>query len=321
MFAFSRSCASEPCARISLLSGAVVASSLLAGGVTASATALTDFGLIAFGDLDGTSNVQGRTFVGGDIVGGTKDFVTQPRTPGPVSTTGLNEADGLIVGGQIFPQQIQVNNQSNVRVGGASTDARINNAQLVTFSDPEVPTIAASITADVAATGSFLAGLTANSTVDLSDGNNAVFNSTPDASGVAVFELETSFFNRNGGFDLEGNLDADFFVFLVNGSGDFRSGTALNVFNNEFGQDEFLERIVFSFAGFDSVELSNGLGGSVFAPDADFTLRSPVRGTVVANNVNLLAQIGLPTSSVPEPGTAALVLAGGAMLLRRRKAA
>ncbi|MCO8124916.1 choice-of-anchor A family protein [Stieleria sp. TO1_6] len=312
----------------------VLATSLTA--LHASAGVINDFNLIALGNVTGTSEVEGRTLVFGNINGSAKNFaVNSAALTKPVTTPGVNQQDGLIVGGKVHGT-IQVN-QGGVRVGGSSTGAHINNADYTTFNDAEIPSLLSQTLTEIGQTTSYLNSLTANSTANLKDMNKAIFTSTPGVDRTAVFDLDASLFKRNGSMDLQGDLDADLFLFRFDDI-KIAGGTAFNVFNEEFGLDKFQERIVWYFPNATTVTLPNGLGGSVIAPLADLTLRSPIEGTVVANNVHLTGEIHLPSTtldiptvpgrdpdsdgSVPEPSsmaTFALLAIGG--LLRRRSRA
>ncbi len=296
---------------------------LLASSAGAVAAPINDFNLIALGDVTGTSEVEGRAFVGGDVSGNVKNFATMaPGLLGPVGTSGLVASDGLVVGSQLLGG-VNVNNGGNVRVAGADSGSIVNanGGGSVTFNDAGVATITNDVLANVAAAGAYFDSFTADSIIDSSDFNNLVFNSTPGADGIAVFDMPASFLtSRNGGFDLQGDLSADLFLIRVSGS-NLTASNALNPLNNEFGQDAFQERVVFYFPDATFLHL-NALGGSVFAPDADLTNTSILEGTVVANNVILNGEIHLPTTTVvvPEPTSTAALATGGLLALRRSRA-
>lgn len=287
------------------------------------ASPLSDFNLIALNDVTGDSEVEGRAFIGGDLSGPTKNFVTlSAGLSSPVSTAGLATGDGLIINGQLLGDA-NVNNGANTRVRTADAGATVNSngGGSVTYLDAGVAGIATQVTAAVATADGYLAGLTADSTVDDSDFNNLVFNAAPGPDGVAVFDLTPSLFTaRNGTYDLAGDLSADLFVIRVAGTG-LSASNALNPNSNEFNDPSFQSRVVFYFPDATTLDL-NALGGSVVAPLADLTLSTAVEGTVVANNVLLNGEVHLPTldGHLPEPTSLALLGLGGLALAARRRA-
>tara|TARA_A100001391_G_scaffold152707_1_gene110500 strand:- start:915 stop:1904 length:990 start_codon:yes stop_codon:yes gene_type:complete len=311
---------------------------VLLSSVSASAGVLSDFNLIAFGNVTGNQHVDGRVLVGGNISGGTKVLAMQSgATSSLAKTPGVSSADGLVVGGQIL-SETHVNN-GNVRVGGAAS-GRVNNVNspnTISYKDKSVAGIVADARAEVARTTDYFDSLTANSMVKLGM-NSSQFTSTP-VDGIAVFDVDLKFFMGNGGPDLMGDLSADLFLFRVT---DFdatdkykmesiKASSSFNAFNNEFGQKSFQQKIVWYFPGTETLDLRNGIGGAVIAPDASITFNSQMGGTVVANDVNLRGEIHLPslalppiptsTSAAPEPATIASVglILCGALIGRRRR--
>ncbi|QDT01579.1 collagen-binding domain-containing protein [Adhaeretor mobilis] len=292
--------------------GVMVALSTIVGSLsTAVAGPINEFNLIALGNLTGNSEVEGRAFVGGNVSGNAKNFVTMAAgLNSPVSTSGLADDDGLIIGGQLL-STVNVNNGANVRVSTANAGATVNTngGGSLTYNDAGVAGIAADVNNSVTGANAFFAGLTANSTIDDSDFNNLVFNATPGTNGIAVFDLPTNFFSsRNGTYDLSGDLAADLYVIRIAGT-NLSASNALNPNSNEFNDPAFQSRIAYYFPDATTLNL-NALGGSVFASAADLTLTTAVEGTVVANNVVLNGEIHLPTLevSVPEPSSLGLLL-------------
>jgi choice-of-anchor A domain-containing protein len=97
-----------------LTAGAAVAAPLPAArnaqSVNAGFQALRDYNLIVLKDLQSNSEVEGRTFVGGNVSGGSANFFTKPH--------GLTGGTGLVVGGNVTGGAKQINNGASLKVGG-----------------------------------------------------------------------------------------------------------------------------------------------------------------------------------------------------------
>jgi len=81
-----------------------------AAEVNAGLQAMRDYNLIVLKDLQSTSQVQGRTFVGGNLSGGSSNYFTNPGS----------QAGGtaLTVGGAITGGAKNINNGGSIQVGG-----------------------------------------------------------------------------------------------------------------------------------------------------------------------------------------------------------
>jgi choice-of-anchor A domain-containing protein len=311
--------------------------------------ALREWNLIVLGDLTSSSEVEGRTFVGGNLDGNSSNY--QIRTPAPSSydtpgltvvgnVTGgaknLNNASGAVVGGNVSSGFNLNGGPQTVKVGGTIANTNVNQN---------------TVNSGLAANAGFLDGLqqqksllssgmtdlsqgmnklTSNSTLTVS-GNRGTFNAQPDAKGVAVFNIPSSDLNRIG--EIQFNLNgADTAIVNV-------SGTNIVLNDNFLGGTQGLgEHVIWNFADATSLSLTTAWGGSVLAPGAaantgNYIQGSAVFGSLVQNGEFHLGTYtggytptppttpGTPTP-VPEPGTWALMLAGlalGALLLVRRR--
>lgn len=285
---------------------------------------LNDFNLIVLRNVvSGTSEVEGRTIVFGDIRNSNaQNYAIFPESMSVPTTPGVNTSDTLIVGGRNF-NNLNVNN-GGVRIGGSGTSAPINNADYVSTNDAGVAGITAHVSQQVDAITNFFDGLTVNSSVNTSDFNKAVFNSTQGSGGISVFEVNHQFFNRNGTIDLAGDLTADLFLIKVNGASDITSGNAFNVKTAEFSNDSFQEKIVWYFPNATNLNLVNGIGGALVAPNASFRFGTPVEGSIVVKDLRLTSEVHLPTLEyeyevIPEPGTGALCVVGAVVMINRRR--
>jgi choice-of-anchor A domain-containing protein len=83
-----------------------------AAEVNAGLQAMRDYNLIVLKDLKSTSEVQGRTFVGGNLSGGSSNYLTKPG-----SQTGA----ALTVGGDVSGGAKNIKNGGSLKVGGDLT--------------------------------------------------------------------------------------------------------------------------------------------------------------------------------------------------------
>ena len=187
--------------------------------------ALKEWNLIVLGDLTSSSEVEGRTFVGGNLSGNSSNY--QIRTPAPSSyavpgltvvgdvlggTKNLDNGSGALVGGSVQGGFNRNGGVLTVKVGGTLSNTNINQNIVqsgLSASDPgfvaglnQQKTLLASSMTDLS---NSYAGLTATSSVSIA-GNRATFNAVANANGVAVFNLNAAdlsrfgeiAFNRNG---------------------------------------------------------------------------------------------------------------------------
>ncbi|MCW1926613.1 choice-of-anchor A family protein [Luteolibacter arcticus] len=153
---------------------------------------------------------------------------------------------------------------------------------------------------------------------------NAV-STTIDGHQVAVFNVSGDvLFGQNNGFDrLELNLNGAQTI-LINVSG--TDITIAKNFTNGFTNNE--KKILFNFYEATSLTVNRNVRGGIFAPFANVNqVNTNLDGTVVAASLNQTAEIHnerfdgyLPFSTtIPEPTTALLAVAGLAIALRRKR--
>lgn len=81
-----------------------------AASINAGLQAMKDYNLVTLKNLTSSSEVDGRTFVGGDLSGGSSNYFHNPK--------GLTGGDGLTVVGNVTGGPKQVENGSGLKVGG-----------------------------------------------------------------------------------------------------------------------------------------------------------------------------------------------------------
>jgi choice-of-anchor A domain-containing protein len=352
---------------------AVAAAALLSGAAHAAATPLTanqmlqQFNVVVSGNLNSTSHVDGRSYVGGSLSGG--DYVQH------INTTPASAYAGLTVGGSVSGNT-HVNGLGAV-IGGSVTGATVNSGQTyvsgsaansffsgnawvagsadnINFGDKlhaatysninlngkvlDTPTSTMSSTLAASTSTNFssvMKGLssklssmagTAGTSVVFSNNDHQVTLNGTGVNGVLVFDL-TSYDSKifsSTTTDISFNLTgASTVIFNTNDK-------TLNLTAN-FNQAQALgSEMIWNFAGADtSVTVGRTFGGQVLVADGSFSNvgGANVEGGVFAKTLNQYGEIhqqaftGL-ISSVPEPETYAMLLAGlglvGAVSRRRR---
>lgn len=288
-------------------------------------SALSDYNVIVSGNLSTTSEVEGRTIVGGNITSGNSSNFGI-KLQGKVPSTDLV----LRVGGNI-----NSGNPINLDAGSLELGGSIINNRKINYngggslvSNPGVSY--SGIFSDLTDASNAIAGLTANSTgmiVANMPGQPGpfVFTANPDSSGTAVFSI-----NGNSVF---GNSNIQNMQIVTNNAADILINVAGTVINwnagdmiGAFDQDEWQERIVWNF--YEATTINFGgkeFGGQILAPNATITTNGVIEGSVFAKNLTTQSEVHLPGYNgnlVPEPSSALLSIVGAtAMLLRRKRAA
>lgn len=317
--------------------------------------ALKEWNLIVLGDLTSSSEVEGRTFVGGNLSGNSSNY--QIRTPAPSSyavpgltvvgdvlggTKNLNNGSGALVGGSVQGGFNLNGGVQTVKVGGTLSHTNINQNIVqsgLSASDPgfvaglnQQKTLLASSMTDLS---NSYAGLTATGSVNIA-GNRATFNAVANANGVAVFNLTAADLSRFGEIAFNRN-GTDTVIVNVTGS-------AVRLDDNFLGDATGLgEHVIWNFPTATSLELTTAWKGSVLAPKAAATTANYIEGSAVFGSLiqngefHLGTYIGAyaPTSPqvpvapggssggsptpVPEPATMALMAGGLALLVLARR--
>ena len=342
--------------RYTLVAATAVDSIFVSTPLMASPLAGTDdmreWNLIVLGDLQSSSEVEGRTFVGGDLSGNSSNYQIRTPAPSPTGQPGLtvvgnvtggaknlNNGSGAVVGGNVESGFNLNGGTQTVKVGGTISNTNVNQNIVQSGLAASSPDFAGGL----ATQGSVLAGsmkelsagfsgLSANSQMQVS-GNRATFNAVPDSNGVATFSVSSKDLDSIGeiAFNLNG---ADTAIVNV-------SGTAINLNDNFLGGTAGLgEHVIWNFNEAQTLNQSTAWGGSVLAPwaaatTANYIQGSAVFGSLVQNGeMHLGTYVGqytpppaTPGSSsggstpVPEAGALGLFLLGAAGLIMRRRIA
>ena len=251
--------------------------------------AMKEWNLIVLGDLQSAGQVEGRTFVGGNLSGGSSDYQVRTPAPSPRGTPGLtvvgdvngghknlNNASGAAIGGNVN-SGFNLNGASQtVQVGGRISNTNVNQNTVNSGLNTTNPAFRVGLEQQKSLLGSSLTnlssdmkGMAGNSSFTVS-GSRGTF----DAKGVAVFNITSADLSKISEikFNLNGAETA-----IVNVSG---SAIALN--QNFLGGTKGLgENVIWNFADATSVAISTAWGGSVLAPKAIGQVSNSIDGSGV----------------------------------------
>lgn len=321
------------------VTGAATAAGLAAFSAAASAAPLSateilqQFNMVVFGDVDASSNIQGRSLIGGNLTGNSADFFV--GAPGTVPASSFA---ALTVGGNVAGNPKQVNNGGSVVAGGNIQSLNMNGGGDVTLGGVVTGTVNANggtvaqnaavaipnFEADLKALSVQLRGLTG--AAPTKNGNKGEFTSAaPGADGVAVYNLDSFFLQTVNEISLALNGAS---TLIINVGGD----DIKNKDNFLGGPFDIAANVIWNFYEATELTFERQFFGTVLAPFANVKNTSSIEGTLVAAQLDMDAQIHLqpfegplPVADVPAPAALPLmtgVLAlGGFLASRRRKRA
>jgi choice-of-anchor A domain-containing protein len=268
--------------------------------------ALREWNLVVLGDLNSSSEVEGRTFVGGDLTGTSSNYGIRATTsangqPGLTVVgnvtgghTNLNNGSGAIVGGDVSSGFNLNGPNQTVQVGGTISNTNVNQNIVQSNLGASNPAFVVNLEQDkTRLTGSLnslsfeMGTLTKNSELTV-QGNRGTFNAQPDAKGMAVFNISAADLDRIG--EIQFNLNgADTAIVNV-------SGRSINLNDNFLGGTNNLgEHVIWNFPEAEDLKLTTAWGGSVLAPLADAETRNYIQGSAVFGNLAQNGEIHIGT--------------------------
>lgn len=340
------------------LAAVLAASPVLADtGMIAGTDVLKTWNLVVLGDLTSSSEVEGRTFVGGNLNGNSSNYQIQPIAASSPGTPGLtvvgdvnggaknlNNGSGAVVGGNVNSGLNLNGAAQTVLVGGSISNTNVNQNTVNAGLAASDPAFAQNLTQQKSLIETSMTGLSHTMSTQASNsdlvisGNRGTFNAQPDSSGVAVFNISAADLDKIG--EIQFNLNgADTAIVNV-------SGSSINLNDNFLGGTQNLgEHVIWNFPDAKDLSLSTAWGGSVLAPTAAATTGNYIQGSAVFGSLVQNGEMhigtytggytapsdpGTSTSSggsssggtaVPEPGMVGLFAAalGGLLFWRRRR--
>lgn len=311
----------------------VVAILVCWGTATATAGPLNDYNLIVLGNLTSSSEVEGKTFVGGNLSSSSSNYGIHLTVPpselslivGGSITSGniqLNKGS-MIVGGNVAAGvNVNMNSGGNYAIGGLK-QGNVNGGSQVPFTSiPDVLTMQT----ELLSLANSYASLAPNSTTSIQHGNQLIFDAVPAGpQNRAVFNVAAiDIFQNNSLAQLVLNVNgADEIIINVSGS-----SVLWNNGMNQTGSlltDAVRERVVWNFYEATDINLGRNLNGALLAPQAHLTSSTNIDGSVAVASFTQNGEVHLPTSvlnPVPEPASVMLgllALPGLLLIMRRRQ--
>jgi choice-of-anchor A domain-containing protein len=258
--------------------------------------ALREWNLVVLGNLESSSEVEGRTFVGGNLGGNSSNYgiraTTSPNGQPGLTVVGnvtgshknLNNGSGAVVGGNVTSGFNLNGPNQTVKVGGTISNTNVNQNSVLANLDRSNPAFGLGLQQQKADLKSSLGSLsfdmgtlTANSQMT-AQGNRGIFNAQPNAQGLAVFNITAADLDKVG--EIQFNLGgADTAIVNV-------SGRSVNLNDNFLGGTNNLgERVIWNFPDAEELKLTTAWGGSVLAPLADAETRNYIQGSGVFGNL------------------------------------
>ena len=291
-----------------LAAGSFFAASALAqsGSAIVGIDALKEWNLIVLGNLQSSSEVEGRTFVGGNLTGNSSNYgiraTTSPNGQPGLTVVGdvtgshknLNNGSGAVVGGNVSSGFNLNGPNQTVKVGGTISNTNVNQNTVVSNLGTTDPAFVVGLQqsktqlTNSLSSLSYEMGTLATTSQFTAQGNRGIFNAQAGANGVAVFNITSADLDRIG--EIQFNLNgADTAIVNV-------SGRSINLNDNFLGGTNNLgEHVIWNFPEAEALTLSTAWGGSVLAPLADAETRNYIQGSGVFGNLRQNGEMHIGT--------------------------
>ena len=335
----------------------VVGQFLMAAGAVAADSSLSavgimkQFNLVVFGSASSTSDVDGRSFIGGSVNGGTyaTTKLASSSYPGLIvkgsASNVMVNNQGAVVNGSIANSTINsgssaiMGSSSNTSYNGSGATYVAGSVQGGNFNQQRLTSLSQNTTlqtevnasnsltsttmkSSLGSLSSQLSKLQATGSYSVNNKNKVTFNATANKSGIAVIDLTGSNSTALTAFkEFAFNVDKSISTLVFNVDSTNISIAANFLANSS---QKLASNIIWNFYNATQISLSNQFGGSILAPNASLTNYNEINGGVYVNSLTQRGSINLATfngvlPAVPEPETYLLLCLGAALLFWRHK--
>ncbi len=277
---------------------------------TAGAGWMAEYNLITIEDLSTSSDVEGKTFMGGDLTSSTSaNFANQLSSISAISPT--LEIAGIVQSGNpinVNNGSVLVDNDNTVvfaspNVGYDINDRRFNvndgNDGATAATDSTLSSKAAQIKSDLEDWSSALSALTANNSVTPPSGSPGPFNfnvDNKDANGVAVFNIaDTDLFENSNVQQIEiiNTIDAE--VIIINVSGISVDWNYSNMVGSWLTGIDGRSKTIWNFYEATAIDLNaRNFMGALLAPFASVKAQANIDGATAVKSLTTTSEVHLP---------------------------
>lgn len=255
-----------------------------------------EYNLIVLGDATVSSETEGPVYVGGTLT-------SNGYTVNPAGLPNGSLGGALVVGGDLNNLQVAVQS-GDVLIGGAQNALINNNGGGTITTGAAVPT--ADVSTAMTSFSSTLAALASTGGSVSGDMNNKTVNAVAGLDGIAVLDLDASFFSA-GAFSLTYSDTTTPTIINVSGANVSISANANGAFDN----------VIWNFYEATTLSIAAAFNASILAPLADAIVTGGgINGTVVVGSLEQHSEIRPPLftpdipTEVPLPGAFVLLMTG-----------
>lgn len=298
----------------------VVVAALIGVAGQAHAGLMSTHNLVVLGNFSSNSDVEGRSFIGGNFSAPNASNYGTHLTPASawLGVDVLSVAGNMTIGNQI---QLQA---GNLRRGGSRSGNVNYNGGGVEIVDPSLPSQVSSIVSELTVTSATLHALTPDSVLNLPSPQPgpAQFVASPGGDGIAVFSINGDNLFESGlvqQIELAANGATSIVVNV--------SGTDIN-WNNGSMVGSWLNpgvrtTTIWNFFEAQTINLQRNFNGAILAPFAHLTNNTAIDGSVFVASMAATGEVHLPnyTGYLPSPGATGVGVCGLLVAARRRRGA
>jgi choice-of-anchor A domain-containing protein len=306
--------------KLMMLMGLLISPHVIAGTFL-----LNDYNLITLGDFSSNSDIEGRTFIGGDLIGSSSHnygiHLSAPFNEPTLQVAGMVQSGNpLSVQGSM---EVGLNNTVKVTGQKKVNNRHVNNA--TDISKVNLDSLVVDYSNQLQTDSLAFSQMTSNSTVNIPYGQPGPYKFNVDQSlGVndyAVFDIgQWAVFQNTKVQQIEmlaNNINSLAGIILNVGGLNANWTNSGNMVGSVFTSEVGRGKILWNFFEATTIDLyAHSFMGSILAPYATVTSANPIEGSVGVFSLLTTSEIHLPNSvveaptavSVSEPKSMALML-------------